>query len=374
MIKIFFEGSDSLKGELEDRFGDGCLFENNLSNAENVLIEIKSVEDIPKLKHFAGKRVFPIIRNPEKELLRMILVHKVSGIFTTPINIETIIAKLGSKDLSTNRIIEAETVKAKILAKAETVPPLPEVARQLILLTSNEKSHFNTIIERVKSDQGIAGKILKIVNSPFYGLKKEIDNIERAAVLIGLSAIKNIAISLSTLDYFKKNYALYGKTGKELWDHSFFTALLCEEVGKLSQHFNHEALYLAGLMHDFGKTVLVDFIVKPVTSTEDEKAQTGFEHPEVAEFILKRWNISKEVIDWIRNHHNPDAAFGASGILYHCNLIEKIIYSSQVDLETYLDNQVQAISKTLEVPDEKLKNTLIKMVELRKSGLLNDFS
>lgn len=374
MVKFFFEGSESLKNELKKGLGAGYCFEDNFSNVENVLVEIESVADIHKLKLFQGKKIFPIIKNPEKELIKMIVSHKVSGIFTIPLNIESIITKLGAKNFNTDDIIDVETVKAKILAKAETIPPLPQVARQLIILTSDQKSNFNAITEKVKSDQSIAGKILKIVNSPFYGLRNEIDSIERASVLIGLSAIKNIAISLSTADYFKKNYALYGKTGKELWNHSFVTALICEEMGKLSTGFNPEALYLAGLMHDFGKIVLVDFIVKQVGSTEDEKMQTGFDHTGVAEFILKKWNISKEIIDWIKNHHNHDVAVGASGILYHCNILERIIYCPQPALDTDFVSEVQALSKILELPDEKIKNGLKNIIELQRSGLLNDFS
>lgn len=374
MVKIFFEGSESLKNELKKGLGAGYFFEDDLSSVENVLVEIERVADIHKLKLFQGKKIFPIIKNPEKELIKLILSHKVSGIFTIPLNIGSIITKLGAKNFNTDDIIDVETVKAKILAKAETIPPLPEVARQLIILTSNQKSNFNAITEKVKSDQSIAGKVLKIVNSPFYGLRNEIDSIERASVLIGLSAIKNIAISLSTADYFKKNYALYGKTGRELWNHSFVTALICEEMGKLSTDFNPEALYLAGLMHDFGKIVLVDFILKQVSSTEDEKDQTGFDHTEVAEFILKKWNISKEIIDWIKNHHNQRVAVGASGILYHCNILEKIICSPQTALDTDFVSEVQALSKILERPDEKIKNVLKNVIELQRSGLLNDFS
>lgn len=373
MVKIFFEGSENLKNELKKGLGAGYRFEDNFSNVEKVLVEIESIADIHKLKLFQGKKVFPIIKNSERELIKMIVSHKVSGIFTIPLNIESIITKLGAKNFNTDDMIDIETVRAKILAKAETIPPLPEVARQLIILTSDQKSNFNTITGKVKSDQSIAGKILKIVNSPFYGLRNEIDSIERAAVLVGLSAIKNIAISLSTTDYFKKNYALYGKTGEELWNHSFVTALICEEMGKLSTGFNPQALYLAGLMHDFGKIVLVDFIVKPITSTEDEKNQTGFDHTEVAEFILKKWNIPKEIIDWIKNHHNHNSAVGASGILYHCNILERTIYCPQPALDTDFVSEVQALSKILEVPDEEVKNALKGIIELKRSGLLNDF-
>lgn len=373
MVKIFFEGSDALKEEFKKGLGDGYNFVDSCSDAECIFVEINDVSDAGKIGFLKGKPVFPVVLSPDIDIIKQIIPYKVSGIFTAPVKFENVIAKLSAIPARSQNIIESETLKAKIYARAESLPPLPDVARQLILMTADQNTGFARIVEKVKTDQSIAGKILKIVNSPFYGLRSEIYSIERAAVFIGLSAIKNIAISLSTSDYFRKNFTLYGKTGKELWNHSFLTAVLCEEMGKLSgENFNSEILYLTGLMHDFGKIVLVDFIVKQVNSTDDEKQQTGFDHTEVAEFILKRWNISKNIIGWIKNHHAFPTVSDESAILYYCNILEHNLNSDISTSDEVIMNILEAMSEILHTSVETVLKKVNKFSEFKKSGLPDD--
>lgn len=100
-----------------------------------------------------------------------------------------------------------------------------------------------------------------------------------------------------------------------------------------------DSSYLAGLMHDIGKVVLVDFLVKEVKNSDDEKHQTGLTHPEVAAFVLEKWNIGKQIINSVLNHHTmTDNNFNI--ILYYANLIEKDD-ESRLDLIKELESRLK---------------------------------
>lgn len=322
MNKIYFEGSSETYSDIYSQLKDKFSFVKEATAADIILLELKSIDSIKKIESFEYSKVFVILEKPDREIILQLKRYKIAGILSKPIRQNVLLEKIQSFGANKNSedLLKYETLKAKIIAKAGNIPSLPKVARELILLSSKDNVKIGDIVEKIKTDQGIASKVLMIINSPFYGMKKEITSLERAAVYLGLETVKNIAISLSVVNLFNKNFSLYGTTGKKMWEHSFITARLCEEIAKLSkQQLDSEALYLAGLFHDIGKAVLVDFIYERVNSAEDEKRQLGLNHTDLATIILNKWNIADQIISWIKSHHdfNPEIN---SAILYYANI------------------------------------------------------
>lgn len=323
MYKIYFEGSSETYSDIYGQLKGEFSFVKEATTADIIFLEVKSIADIKKIESFEYSKVFVILEKPDREIILQLKRYKIAGILSKPIRQNVLLEKIHSFGVKSNfeDLLKYETLKAKIIAKAENIPPLPKVARELILLSSRDNVKIGDVVNMIKTDQGIASKVLKIINSPFYGMKKEITSLERATVYLGLKTVKNIAISFSVVNLFNKNFSLYGTTGEKMWEHSFITAKLCEEIANLTrQQLDSEALYLAGLFHDIGKAVLVDFIYERVTCTEDEKRQLGLNHIDLAVIILKKWNISEKIISWVKSHHdfNPEIN---SAILYYANII-----------------------------------------------------
>jgi len=322
MYKVYFEGDNETFLDIYNDFKDKFSFVQDISLADIFLLEVKSAEDMRKLDPFKSSNVFVILEKPDREIILQLKRYKIAGILSKPIREDVLLEKMKSleSNSSPEDLLKYETLKAKIIAKATSIPPLPKVARELIALSSKDNVDINDIVAKIKSDQGVASKVLKIINSPFYGMKREITSLERATVYLGLETVKNIAISLSTKELFNKNFSLYGTTGQKMWEHSFITARLCEEIANLSkQKLDSEALYLAGLFHDIGKAILVDFIYERVTGAADEKKQLGLSHIDVAMIILKKWNIADQIISWVKNHHEFTFEIN-SAILYFSNI------------------------------------------------------
>ena len=159
------------------------------------------------------------------------------------------------------------------------------------------------VTSKIKMDQGITSKVIKLVNSPFYGVRKEIASIDMATMLLGFSSVKNIALAISLDQYYQKPFNMYKTTGQAMWQHAYNVALISSEIGKYLQQ-DCDALYMAGLMHDIGKVVMADFLVKEVEDVQDEREQLGCSHAEIAAVIMNKWSVAPAVVDAVKTHHD----------------------------------------------------------------------
>lgn len=278
------------------------------SDATDALIfEISSLEVLYKIpKRSFGVPVFFYLTTPNKSVISNIKEYRVSGILFPPLNAEAIMSKLVRSQTHDAAINERdyETLRIKIIAKAENIPTLPSIAQELIKLTRNtSQAAIGQITSKIKMDQGISSKVIKLVNSPFYGVRKEIASIDRATMLLGFSSVKNIALAISLDQYYQKPFNKYKTTGQAMWQHSYNVALMSSEIAKYLQQ-DFDALYMAGLMHDIGKVVMADFLVKEVDCVQDEREQLGCDHAEIAAVIMNKWSVAPAIVEAVKTHHD----------------------------------------------------------------------
>jgi len=303
-------------------------------DADACVIEIADASSLFRLPKKFGIPTFFYITKKDRQIIEGLKDFKISGIFFPPLKREDIVKKLTGNAIPQDsaKDNEFDTLKAKIIAKAENIPPLPALARELVRLTRNDQTKMKDFVNQIKKDQGLSARIIKLVNSPFYGLRQEISSIDRATVLMGINTVKNLALAVSTESFYNKNFSLFKTTGQDIWHHSFVVARLCEAMGKAAGE-DEDALYLAGLMHDMGKTVIVDFLVKEVSGIEDERAQLGTDHCAVGELVLTKWSVVKSIAESVRMHHTPGRDKFCQ-ILYYANRI----HNSRRDEEEMRDN------------------------------------
>ena len=199
---------------------------------------------------------------------------------------------------------------------------LPSFVNKLIVLTSGDSATIEELSAEIKKDQGISGRVIRMVNSPFFGLRQNVNSIDRAVVLLGFHTLKNIALAAASGSYYNKQFQMYKTTGAALWNHAYTVALIAEMLAA-KVGLDPDGMYLAGLFHDIGKTVMVDFLVQEVGTTAEERAQLGMDHAEVAWLITRRWQLPEEVCTAIRHHHQPDES-AASQILYYANRFARV--------------------------------------------------
>lgn len=322
-MKIYFSGT--IKGlQLLQSSLDGKVQFVRKEDSVLSIIEIFDYEILFQQQKSFQQPTFFFLTTKDKKLFSEIKNFKIAGILFPPLKGEMILSKF-VKAIGQNKIqstIEgSETLKAKIIAKAESIPPLPTVVQDLLKLTGDSNAEVREIIDKIKTDQGLSAKVLKLVNSPFFGIRKEISSIDRGTVLLGINTIKNLVMAVSTQGFYSVNFAMYKTTGLNLWMHSFTVARLCEEIGAIKGGFDTESLYLAGLMHDIGKSVLVDFLVQEVVCPADEVKQLGIDHMGVAAVVLAKWGVAEVIINAVLKHHELETDDFCQ-IIYYANMLD----------------------------------------------------
>jgi len=203
----------------------------------------------------------------------------------------------------------------KQISTLRNLPTLPHILVKLIKVCNQEDTTLIELSEIIKKDPSLCSKILKLVNSAYYGLPQKVKKIEGAVALLGTTAIKNVAISASIYEAFKvKDNGSFNL--KCYWWHSLRTGILARRFSQELNHVIPDEAFLAGLLHDIGRLVLlVNFgkqyqeLIELHSQHPDlllaGEARLGATHYEVGAWILERWNLPSFMVDAVLYHHEP---------------------------------------------------------------------
>lgn len=204
------------------------------------------------------------------------------------------------------------------------IATLPEITLKIIELVEDPSSTAQDLHSIISNDPALCSRILKVVNSAFYGLPRQIGSINRAIVLLGLNAVKNIAIAASLTKLFRGGDLCSNFSARDLWVHSIATGacskLMCDE---LRLGLPDEA-FLAGLMHDIGIMVEMQAMRKNFvelfeklcfdaegTPTNDmlttEREVFGADHQAFGAGLCDAWKFPKSFAYVAGHHHDPMA-------------------------------------------------------------------
>ena len=235
-----------------------------------------------------------------------------------------------------------------LIAQIESMPTLPTVALRVMEVTSNPGSSANDLMEIIGPDISLTTKILKIANSPFYGLTREISSLQHAVTVLGFKEIRNMVISTVAFESFK-NFKQDDKFDiNKFWRHSFCCGLAAKIIAVDLKSSSNE-LFVAGLIHDIGKLVMyiafpVEFLklvdmMSPLklkyTAFEAEKNVFEMIHDEVGMKLLRKWMFPESLITAVGFHHHPQEADKKSPfpIIVHVADILTHVYEMQAEDE-----------------------------------------
>lgn len=203
----------------------------------------------------------------------------------------------------------------ELIANLGDLPPLPQVAAQVLRLAADPDSTTEELQRVIATDQALAAQILKIANSAMFGMVREVTTLTQAIMTLGFSTIKSIVIASSARNLYKR-----GGTGLQerlLWEHALVTAISARAYARSFRNSRVEEAFLGGLMHDIGKAVMdlkfperygamVRTIYnEDVDGLESELDLFGFDHAMVGEAILHAWNLPRSLENTVRWHHDP---------------------------------------------------------------------
>ncbi|MCG3124761.1 MAG: hypothetical protein GIKADHBN_03246 [Phycisphaerales bacterium] len=156
-------------------------------------------------------------------------------------------------------IEQRQQVVSAAIREISHIATLPEITLKIVELVEDPKSTAQDLHKVISNDPALCSRILKVVNSSFYGLPGQISSINRAIVMLGLNAVKNIAIAASLAKLFRGGELTGRFSAKDLWTHSTLTAAAAKMTADSLKLGISDEAFLAGLMHDIGLMVEMQF-------------------------------------------------------------------------------------------------------------------
>lgn len=202
-----------------------------------------------------------------------------------------------------------QEVSRRINSEDLKIPMLPHIAVQVMQLVNDPMVNSEQIANLIKQEQQLAGKLIRIANSPVYAGMMKITSIQRAILQVGLVTLRDLILSVSLESTIFKNNQ-YKDLMKQIWKHSLAVAFISQELAKAVK-IDNEYAFLCGLMHDVGKPILIDIITEVKRNSKEEVYLTEdvFDdmllefHQAVGGLIARKWDFPSLLHDAIFFHH-----------------------------------------------------------------------
>ncbi len=203
----------------------------------------------------------------------------------------------------------------RLASAVDGMPAFPKSVQRILELTRDVNSTPKDLVEVIEKDPVVTVKILKVVNSAYYSLPKQITSIGHAVVYLGFNTIKNLALSIAAIGMLPKGNAADFDIDQYLL-HSLSTAGLAKKLSARIPGLDAMDCFIAGLLHDFGKVVFAQFMPEELRMALKESrvnnlslhhtlsASIGVDHAVVGAMLAEKWRFAPELIETIR-HQSP---------------------------------------------------------------------
>lgn len=233
-------------------------------------------------------------------------------------------------------LLADETIK-KIVSRIESLSSLPSLYLEIMEELQSANTSFKKIGGIISKDVGMTAKILQMVNSAFFGLRRQISSPQDAVSYLGFDTVKSLVLSAKIFSQFDQK-KMPGFSLDDLWNHSMLTGTFAKIVAQLEDQTKKtiDDSYIVGLLHDLGKLVLAQNLSDLYQKTINEAFNTkqclwqvehellGATHAEIAAYLMGLWGFKYPIVEAIAFHHTPhkcDTKMGILTILHSANAL-----------------------------------------------------
>ncbi len=198
----------------------------------------------------------------------------------------------------------------RMVQDVKSLPALPGIVVKLRALAESDAASLQIIARLISSDQILSAKVLKLVNSPFYGFPGRVSTVSNALILLGVNVVKALVLSSSIFDLMEENVV-------GLWEHSLGAGVAANIITKRLALPDGEEISTAALLHDIGKVIIKIKLKEEaerirlkvdggeVSIREAEKEVLDVDHAEIGGWLGKTWCLPEKLIEPIACHHDP---------------------------------------------------------------------
>lgn len=223
-----------------------------------------------------------------------------------------------AKSVSKPRYDDIESIYGSYL---KSIPSLPAVLEKIRQLLGDPEVSLKEVAKVLSSDEGLASRVLKLVNSAYYGLPHMVGTIPLATTILGAEAIRSHVVNIAYLELMS-SLATGFEEYRILWSHALRTAVWARELARKWGTVDCEEAFTAGLIHDIGKVLCLRLkggayariVVEAYKSGKPlvgvEKEIVGFDHTRIGAWATEKWNLPATLVSAVANHHDPSAVEG----------------------------------------------------------------
>ncbi|NVZ09628.1 HDOD domain-containing protein [Allochromatium humboldtianum] len=204
----------------------------------------------------------------------------------------------------------------RLIERLGELPSLPAVYHRVREAIETPDGSLETVAGLIESDPSMSTRVLRVANSPLYGLATEVDDIRRALTLIGTTATHHLVLSTTLLTVFR-DLPLGAVSMRSFWEHGLACGVAARLIARQGGQANPEHAYLAGLLHDIGRLPL--YILEPLDMSSAlqahrerqghlhdlEQQYLGIDHTELGAILLAHWQLPEVFRSAVSDHHAP---------------------------------------------------------------------
>jgi HD-like signal output (HDOD) protein len=223
------------------------------------------------------------------------------------------------------------------------LPPFPQTPLELtkVLGASPDVQKAGRLI---CTDPTLSSQVLRMCNSPMFGLRSRVISIEQAAVLLGAERLRNLAVTSAMVDFASK--ALPESEMNAFWQHSFMAAMLAQFLAKRLEYFEKDQAYIAGLLHDIGQIPQWMLVIEdrgkpqaapPAAWPDNPRIECeyfGIDHCELGGTMAGFWDFLPSFVDALNNHHTPENAKHDSVLVRMVGTIEFFLLAKHQNISS----------------------------------------
>jgi len=207
-------------------------------------------------------------------------------------------------------------VKQKVLVHLGSLKNF-DTLHKLQRLIGDPQAAMAELSRMITGDPMLTAKILRVANSPYYGMEQKLNSISHAIMIIGLANLKGIIYSEGILNVLDEKSFHRNPTMQALWQHANYTAICSSYLGYLFRDLNQGTLFTLGILHDIGKFLMMKLpplpqndsatagTYSPYWTLEEEEDIYGINHALVGRMALQHWGLSELMVETVSLHHVP---------------------------------------------------------------------
>lgn len=204
----------------------------------------------------------------------------------------------------------------KLFKDISDLPTIPAVVSRVVSMLDNQDADPDEVVDLILSDQVLAARVIRVVNSPLYRTSNPIVSVKRALLFLGFKSVREMILTSYFVEGFKNKEQPFDM--KMFWIHSFSVGAMSRRIARMTDYPDIEKAYLVGILHDIGKVfmghyckddygqMLNDIRNTSITTYEAEYEFFSTTHCEVGLCLAQRWNFPADYCDVISHHHTSE--------------------------------------------------------------------